>query len=121
MKTEEFILQNGLRIIFIDTKAFPTLTTLLLVGAGSRYENEKNNGVAHFLEHMFFKGSKKYPDPYTLTSTIEGLGGVWNAFTSKDYTGYFIKATNEHFNIMVDVLSDVLLNPLFKEEEIENV
>jgi len=119
MKTQEFTLQNGLRIIFIDTKAFPTLTTLLLVGAGSRYEKKENNGVAHFLEHMFFKGSKKYPDPYTLTSTIEGLGGVWNAFTSKDYTGYFIKATNEHFNIMIDVLSDVLLNPLFKVEEIE--
>jgi len=119
MKTEIVTLQNGLRIILIDTKAFPTLTTLLLVGAGSRYENEQNNGVAHFLEHMFFKGSKKYPDPFILTSTIESLGGIWNAFTSKDYTGYFIKATSEHFDVVIDVLSDVLLRPLFKEEEIE--
>lgn len=119
MKTELFTLQNGLRVFLIDTKAFPTLTTLLLVGAGSRYEHETNNGVAHFLEHMFFKGSKKYPDPYILTSTIEQLGGIWNAFTSKDYTGYFIKATSEHFDTVIDVLSDVLLRPLFKEEEIE--
>lgn len=119
MKTELFTLPNGLRVFLIDTKAFPTLTTLLIVGAGSRYEHEKNNGVAHFLEHMFFKGSKKYPDPFILTSTIEQLGGIWNAFTSKDYTGYFIKATSEHFDTVVDVLSDVLLRPLFKEEEIE--
>ena len=119
MKTDLFTLPNGLRVFLIDTKAFPTLTTLLIVGAGSRYEEESNNGVAHFLEHMFFKGSKKYPDPFILTSTIEQLGGIWNAFTSKDYTGYFIKATSEHFDIVVDVLSDVLLRPLFKEEEIE--
>ncbi len=119
MKTELFTLPNSLRVFLIDTKAFPTLTTLLIVGAGSRYEHEKNNGVAHFLEHMFFKGSKKYPDPFTLTSTIEQLGGIWNAFTSKDYTGYFIKATSEHFDTVIDVLSDVLLRPLFKEEEIE--
>lgn len=119
MKTDLFTLPNGLRVIFIDTKAFPTLTTLLIVGAGSRYEQDANNGVAHFLEHMFFKGSKKYPDPFILTSTIESLGGIWNAFTSKDYTGYFIKATSEHFDIVIDVLSDVLLRPLFKEEEIE--
>ncbi len=119
MKTEFFTLPNGLKVFLTDTKAFPTLTTLLMVGAGSRYENEVNNGVAHFLEHMFFKGSKKYPDSFILTSTIEQLGGIWNAFTSKDYTGYFIKATSEHFDTVVDVLSDVLLRPLFDEKEIE--
>ena len=119
MKTELFTLPNGLRVFLIDTKAFPTLTTLLLVGAGSRYEHEANNGVAHFLEHMFFKGSKKYPDSFILTSTIEQLCGIWNAFTSKDYTGYFIKATSEHFDTVLDVLSDVLLRPLFDEKEIE--
>lgn len=119
MKTELFTLPNGLRVILLDTKAFPTLTALLLVGAGSRYEEQTSNGVAHFLEHMFYKGSKKYPDPFILTSTIESLGGIWNAFTSKDYTGYFIKATSEHFDIIVDILSDILLQPLFKEEEIE--
>lgn len=112
-------LDNGLRVIFVDTKAFPTVTTLLLIGAGSRYENEKNNGIAHFLEHMFYKGSKKFPNPYIISSTIEGLGGAWNAFTSKDYTGYYIKATTSHFEEMIDLLSDILLRPLFENKEIE--
>lgn len=116
---EIFILKNGLRVLLVDTEAFPTLTTLLLVGAGSRFENEKNNGVAHFFEHMAFKGSKKYPDTFVISSTIEGMGGIFNAFTSKDHTGYWIKATNEHFETIVDVLADMILNPLLKEEEIE--
>lgn len=119
MKAQTFTLPNGLRVVFADTQAFPTLTTLLLVGAGSRYENEQNNGVAHFFEHMAFKGSKKYPNSFVLSSTIEGLGGVFNAFTSKDHTGYYIKATNEHFETIIDVLSDMILNSLLKDKEIE--
>lgn len=118
MKINETTLPNGLRVIMVDTNAFPTLTTLLLVGAGSRYENNTNNGIAHFLEHMFFKGSKKFPNSFVISSTVEGLGGMFNAFTSKDHTGYWIKSTNEHFETVLDVLSDMLLNPLLLEEEI---
>jgi len=118
MQPEIFTLKNGLRVLFVDTKAFPTLTTLLLVGAGSRFENKNNNGIAHFLEHMFFKGSKKYPSPEIVSSEIEGMGGVWNAFTSKHYTGYFIKGASDHFEKMIDILSDILLNSLFAEKEI---
>lgn len=119
MQPQEFTLKNGLRVIFIDTKTFPTLTTLLLIGAGSRYENEKNNGIAHFLEHMFYKGSKKYPNPKIISQIIEGMGGHWNAFTSKDYTGYYIKASTDHFPTIIDILSDILLNSLFEKSEIE--
>jgi len=119
MKPDVHVLKNGLKVILIDTKAFPSVTTLLLVGAGSRYETKENNGIAHFLEHMFFKGSPKYPTPYEVSTAIEGLGGAWNAFTSKDYTGYYIKATNEHFNTMIDILSDILLHPLLDPREIE--
>ena len=118
IKPQVYTLKNGLTVILIDTKTFPTLTTLLLVGAGSRYENEKNNGIAHFFEHMAFKGSKKFPNSLTISSTVEGLGGVFNAFTSKDHTGYWIKSTNEHFDTVIDVLSDMVLNPLLLEEEI---
>lgn len=114
-----YTLKNGLRVIFIDTKAFPTLTTLLLVGAGSRYEHDTNNGVAHFFEHMAFKGSKKYPNSFTISSTIEELGGVFNAFTAKDHTGYWIKGLNEDFETVIDVLSDMVLHPLLEPEEIE--
>ncbi len=118
MHPQIFNLKNGLQVVFIDTKTFPTLTTLLLVSAGSRYENDKNNGIAHFLEHMFYKGSKKYPTPFIISSAIEALGGAWNAFTSKDYTGYYVKAANYHFPKVIDLLSDILLNPLLEEKEI---
>lgn len=119
MNPQTFTLKNGLKVIFVDTKTFPTLTTLLLVGAGSRYENENNNGIAHFFEHMAFKGSKKYANSFVISSTVEGFGGVFNAFTSKDHTGYWIKATNEHFEIMIDVIADMIQTPLLLEEEIE--
>lgn len=119
MKPHIHKLQNGLSIIFIDIKAFPSLTTILLVGAGSRFENKKNNGIAHFFEHMAFKGSKKYPNSLVIASTIEGLGGVFNAFTAKDHTGYWIKALNEHFDKVVDVMSDMILHPFLLPEEIE--
>lgn len=119
MNPEIHTLENGLQVVFIDTKTFPTITTLLLVGAGSRYENEKNNGVAHFFEHMAFKGSKKYPNSFVISSTIEGKGGIFNAFTSKDHTGYWIKSTSEHFPTVIDVLSDMVLNSTLSTEEIE--
>ena len=119
MKPELHTLENGLQVIFIDIKAFPTITSVLLVGAGSRYETQANNGIAHFFEHMAFKGSKKYPDSFVISSTIEGLGGVFNAFTSKDHTGYWIKSLSEHFSTTVDVLSDMIQHSLLLPEEIE--
>jgi predicted Zn-dependent peptidase len=119
MKPQVFTLKNGLPVILIDTKAFPTLTTSLIIGAGSRYEDEANNGVAHFFEHMAFKGSKKYPNSLVISSVIEGLGGVFNAYTAKDHTAYWIKATTDNFEKVVDVLSDMVLNPLLADEEIE--
>jgi predicted Zn-dependent peptidase len=73
MKPQEFTLKNGLQVIFIDTKTFPTLTTLLLVGA-DQYENERNNRCPLF-EHMAFKGSQKYPNSFIISSTVEGFGG----------------------------------------------
>jgi predicted Zn-dependent peptidase len=119
MTHQIFTLKNGLSVVLVDTKTFPTFTAMLLVGAGSRYENKKNNGVAHFFEHMAFKGSKKYPNALLLSSMIEGLGGIFNAFTTKDHTGYWIKAPLSHFETVVDVLADMIQNPLLLEEEIE--
>jgi len=119
METKLHTLANGLRVITVDTKSFPTVTALVLVGAGSRYEQPENNGIAHFLEHMFYKGSKEYPNPEIISQIIEGMGGHWNAFTSKDYTGYYIKASTAHFTSMIDMLSDLLLHSLFDEKEIE--
>lgn len=112
-------LKNGLTVIIVEAASFPTVTIQLLVGAGSRYETKENNGIAHFFEHMAFKGSKKYPNSYIISSTIEGEGGIFNAFTSKDHTGYWIKALCEDFPVAIDVLSDMVLNPLLVADEIE--
>ncbi len=119
MEPRLITLPNGLRIVIIDTKSFPTVTTLLLIGAGSRYETEQNNGIAHFFEHMAFKGSKKYPSSFIISSAIEGEGGIFNAFTAKDHTGYWIKSLAEDFPIVIDLISDMILNPLLLTEEIE--
>lgn len=119
MKIHTHTLANGLRVVLVDTKAFPSLTTLLLVGAGSRYENGANNGIAHFFEHMAFKGSTKYPTSMILASTIEGFGGVFNAFTAKDHTGYWIKAPARHFVTVIDVMADMIQHSLLLDEEIE--
>lgn len=119
MQSNTYKLKNGLRVVLVDTEAFPSLTTLLLVGAGSRYENTKNNGIAHFFEHMAFKGSKKYPNAQILAENIEGLGGVFNAFTSDDHTGYFVKAPAEDAATVVDVIGDMIQHPLIDSKEIE--
>ncbi len=119
MKSQIYTLENGLTVLLIDTESFPTVTTMILVGAGSRYENMKNNGVAHFFEHMAFKGSKQYPTSFDISSTIEGIGGIFNAFTAKDHTGYWVKAPGAHFETVLNVLSDMILHPLLVPEEIE--
>lgn len=119
MKTITHTLKNGLKVLLVDTESFPTVTALVMVGAGSRYERKDNNGIAHFFEHMAFKGSKKYKTSFEISSAIEGIGGLFNAFTSKDHTGYWIKATNEHTNTLLDVLSDMILHPLLDADEIE--
>src|SRR3989338_1221603 len=119
MKTELHTLKNGLRVVLVDTDTFPSVTALLLVGAGSRFENKDNNGIAHFFEHMAFKGSEKYPNSFVISSTVEGFGGVFNAFTSKDHTGYWIKATTEHFETTIDVIADMIQTPKLLSEEIE--
>ncbi len=119
MNTTINTLKNNLRVVTIDTGSFPSATCMLLVGAGSRYENKDNNGIAHFFEHMAFKGSKKYKDAFTISSTIDNLGGNFNAFTSNDYTGYYVKAPVEHFETVIDLLSDMIRTPKLSSDDIE--
>ncbi len=115
-KTE---LDNGLRILTVPVKNTKAITVLLLVGAGSKYENRKNNGISHFLEHMFFKGTKKRPSTLKLIEPLDKIGGVYNAFTSQEFTGYWAKLANKHLDTAMDWISDIYLNSLFKQEEID--
>lgn len=112
-------LGNGLEILSIPMPATPSVTVLLLSNTGSRYETPAQYGIAHFFEHMVFKGTEKYPDPQTLAVTIDAIGAQSNAFTSKEYTGYYIKAASRHLDIALDVLTDMLIRPLIKQQDID--
>lgn len=111
--------QNGLKLITIPMPGVKSATVMVLVGAGSRYETKNINGLSHFLEHMAFKGTKKRPSALIISSTIDSIGGEFNAFTGKDHTGFYVKSAATHVPLVVDVLSDMILNPLLNQEEIE--
>lgn len=112
-------IKNNLRVLTAEMKSVKSATVLLLVKAGSRYETKNLNGIAHFAEHMFFKGTKKRPTAVEIASLIDGLGAEFNAFTSKEYTGFYIKAASSHLDLVAEVLSDMLLNSKFDQEEID--
>ena len=119
MQFNRTVFSNGLRVLTIPMPSFESATVMVMVGAGSRYENRKNNGISHFLEHMAFKGTKKRPSAMDISVLIDGIGGEMNAFTGKESTGYYIKSASNHIDLSMDVLSDMLHNSLFDEKEIE--
>src|SRR5260370_38205044 len=106
MQYKRIVLQNGLRVITIPMPSFESATVLVMVGAGSRYETKDNNGISHFLEHMAFKGTKKRPTALSISTLIDGIGGEFNAFTGKETTGYYVKSSETHVELSLDVLSD---------------
>lgn len=119
MKFHHKTLPNGLNLVIAPINEVESATTLILVGAGSRYETYKNNGISHFLEHMAFKGTKKRPTALEISSLIDGAGAESNAFTGKDYTGYYIKSAAHRIELSLDILSDMLSNLLLDSKEIE--
>lgn len=110
---------NGLTLITIPIPALESVTTLFAVGAGSRYETRKINGISHFLEHMFFKGSKKYPTAEIISTMVDSIGAINNAATSKEWTYYWIKSSAKHITLATDIISSMLKESLLKKEEIE--
>ncbi len=113
------VLANGLRILTIPMPSLESATVMVMVGAGSRYENKKNNGISHFLEHMAFKGTQKRPTAMDISALIDGMGGEFNAFTGKEVTGFYIKSSADNAETSIDVLSDMLQNSKLDKEEIE--
>jgi predicted Zn-dependent peptidase len=112
-------LENGLRIITVPSKNTKAVSVLALVGTGSKYETKEENGISHFLEHMFFKGTEKRPTPLDVVETLDKVGGIFNAFTSKELTGYWAKVDSRHFELALDWVSDISLNSKFPSKEIE--
>jgi len=112
-------LKNGIRFITAPMTSTKTVTVLAVIGAGSKYENKKNNGISHFLEHMFFKGTKKRPTSQDIAGELDKVGGEYNAFTGQEYTGYYAKVDASHLDLALDVISDMLINSKFDAQEIE--
>lgn len=110
---------NKLKGLVIEDHDSPSVAVVIMVRVGSRYEEDKINGLAHFVEHTIFKGTNKRPTTEQIGMEVESLGAQMNAFTAQDYTGYYIKCPKEHFDNSIDVLSDMFLNSLFEEKEIE--
>lgn len=113
------VLENGLTIITAPMKQVESLTLMIIAKVGARYETKRVNGIAHFAEHMFFKGTKKRPKAVDISSEIDGIGGVFNAGTGNELTRFFVKCASKHLDLAFDVLSDMVTNSKFEEEEIE--
>ncbi len=112
-------LDNGLRIISIPFENSKSVTVLVLVGTGSKYEKKEISGISHFLEHMCFKGTEKRPTPVAVSESLDNIGGMFNAFTSQEYTGYYAKVASSHFDLALDWVSDIYLNSKFPKQELE--
>ena len=111
-------LPNGLRIITLPMPNTKTVTVLVLVATGSKYETKEINGISHFLEHMTFKGTEKRPSPLAIAEPLDRIGSQYNAFTGQEYTGYYAKADGRHLDLLLDIISDITLNPSFNQKEI---
>jgi len=111
-------LKNGLTLI-IEKKPTETITLHAAVKVGSNNENEKINGISHFIEHMLFEGTKKRPNSRIISNEIESLGGELNAYTSNGRTCFYVKVPKKYFNNALDIIADILQNPLFEEKTIE--
>lgn len=116
---EQYTLPNKTRVILIPQEGTMSLTTQVMFPVGSRFESEKLSGVSHYIEHLMFKGTKRRKNTLTLTREIDRLGAEYNAFTGKEYTGYYIKADTSHAQTAIDILSDMLFYSTFDPKEME--
>jgi len=112
------VLDNGVRLLSEEAAGMPSVTVGIWVENGSRDEAVEENGIAHFLEHLFFKGTQRRTAA-GIAEEIDAVGGVLDAFTSKEYTCYYAKVLAEHLPLALDLLTDVFLHSRFAEEEIE--
>jgi predicted Zn-dependent peptidase len=112
-------LSNGLRVLTAPLDHAKSVACYIMLAAGSRYEDASNRGIAHFAEHMFFKGTERRPTARDLSMEVDKIGGEFNAFTSKEYTGYYIRCAGEERDTALDVLVDMLRNSKFDSGELE--
>jgi predicted Zn-dependent peptidase len=116
---ERTVLDNGLRVLAAPMPHMRSVSVGVFIGLGSRYEADEEGGAAHFIEHMLFKGTDRYPTARKLAETIEGLGGILNAGTGQEATVYWVKVAQRHLPTALDVLLDMLRHPRFDPAELE--
>lgn len=116
---QSFTLPNNIRLIVNELPHTRSVTTSIYVATGARYEAEHISGISHFIEHMVFKGTAKRPTARDIAVAIEGIGGFFNASTGQEVTNYWTKVSYQHFDIGLDVLSDMITSPSFDPLEIE--
>jgi predicted Zn-dependent peptidase len=119
MKPNLTTLKSGMKLVTVDMPSLNSVTVLAMVGVGSRYEDRDKAGISHFLEHLPFKGTANYATSMDLAVAIDGVGGKHNAFTSKEYTGYWVKVGADKLELALDVVSDLVLTARLREEDIE--
>jgi predicted Zn-dependent peptidase len=112
------MLGNGVRVVTSPNEQVGSVSCFVMLAAGSRYETPESKGIAHFAEHMFFKGTERRPTARTISTEIDAIGGEFNAFTGKELTGYYVRCASETRDIALDVLADMLFASLFDEAEI---
>jgi len=115
---QKTVLPNGITVVSEHVDFVRSAAIGVWVEVGSRDENPANNGIAHFMEHMVFKGTKNR-SPFEIANTLESLGGNMNAFTGKELTCFYARVLDEHMPQAIDVISDILLHPLFLPEDVE--
>jgi len=116
---EKSTLSNGIRVVTAPMPQVGSVSCFVMLAAGSRYETPDAKGIAHFSEHMFFKGTERRPTARSIATEIDAIGGEFNAFTGKELTGYYVRTGAETRDVAFDVLTDMLLNSRFDAEEIE--
>jgi predicted Zn-dependent peptidase len=119
MVFERSVLANGLRVVTAPMPEARSVTCMIMVAAGSRYETRESNGIAHFSEHMFFKGTERRPTARDIAAEVDAIGGEFNAFTGKEYTGYYVRCAAESRSLALDVLVDMIRHSKFDSGEIE--
>ncbi|MDO8183719.1 MAG: pitrilysin family protein [bacterium] len=118
MKISKTVLKNGLKVVLVPRAGSLSATVMIMVATGSNYESAKENGLAHFLEHMCFKGTKRRPGASDIATELDGLGAKYNAFTSNEFTGYYATVESHNIAQAFDIVTDIYLNSQFNEGEL---
>jgi len=118
-ESQYYQLRNGVRVLLVPMPGVESVTALALVKTGSRNEQDTELGISHVLEHMLFKGTGKYPTPLSLATAVDSLGAASNAFTGKEYTGYYITSAAKHLKQALEILGSMLTTPLIPASDLE--